>query len=57
VLSVNKQSAINICELMICTPCLKNVPLMACYNFDTHGRILMSFGRNVTDKVGNEKML
>jgi len=28
---------------------------MACYNFDTHEQIFV--GRNVTDKVGNQKML
>jgi len=39
----------------------KNVPpAMACYrpNFDTHEQILIFFfGRNVTDKVGNQKMV
>ena len=35
----------------------KNVPPLACYNFDTHERILIFFGRNVTDKVGNQKTL
>jgi len=30
---------------------------MACYNFNTHKQILIFFGRNVTDKVGNQKML
>jgi len=30
---------------------------MACYNFDTHEQILTFFGRNVTVKVGNQKML
>jgi len=33
----------------------KNVPPLACYNFDTHEWILIFFGRNVTDKVGNQK--
>ena len=28
---------------------------MACYNSDTHEWILIFFGRNVTDKVGNQK--
>jgi len=43
---------------VICTPCLKkNVPPLACYNFDTHEWILIFFGRNVTDKVGNQKTL
>jgi len=35
----------------------KNVPLLACYNFDAHEWILIFFGRNVTDKVGNQKTL
>ena len=39
------------------TPCLKNVPPLACYNFDAHEWILIFFGRNVTDKVGNQKTL
>ena len=39
------------------TVCQKNVPLMACYTFDTHEWILIFFGRNVIDKVGNRKML
>jgi len=34
----------------------KNVPPVACYNFDTREQILISFGRNVIDKVGNQKM-
>jgi len=33
----------------------KNVPHLVCYNFDTRERILIFFGRNVTDKVGNHK--
>ena len=33
----------------------QNVPPLACYNFDTHEWILIFFGRNVTDKVGNQK--
>ena len=37
------------------TPCLKNVPPLACYNFDAHECILIFFGRNVTDKVGNQR--
>jgi len=36
-----------------CTPCLKNVPPLACYNFDACEWILIFFGRNVTDKVGS----
>jgi len=33
----------------------KNVPPLACYNFDTREWILIFFVRNVTDKVGNQK--
>jgi len=36
------------------TPCLKNVPPLAYYKFDTCEWILVFFGRNVTDKVGNQ---
>jgi len=35
----------------------KNVPPVACYNFDAHEWILIFFGTNVTDKVSNQKML
>jgi len=35
----------------------KNVPPLACYNFDAHEWSLIFFGRNVTDKVGNQKTL
>jgi len=36
----------------------KNVPPMACYNFDMHiWTDFDIFGRNVTAKVGNQKML
>jgi len=37
----------------------KNVPVppLVCYNFDTHEHILVFFGRNVTDKVSNQKTL
>jgi len=35
----------------------KNAPRLACYNFDTHEWILILFGRNVTDKVGNQNTL
>jgi len=30
---------------------------MACYNFDTQEQILIFFGRDVIDKVGNQKAL
>ena len=39
------------------TPCLKNVPPLACYNFDTREWILTFFGRNVVDKVSCHKVL
>jgi len=35
----------------------KNVPPLACYNFDAREWILIFFGRNVTDKVDNQKTL
>ena len=35
----------------------KNVPSLACYNFDAREWIMIFFGRNVTDKVGNQKTL
>jgi len=35
----------------------KNVPPLARYNFDTHEWILILCGRNVTNKVGNQKSL
>ena len=35
----------------------KNVPHLACYNFDIHEWILVFFGSNVIDKVGNQKSL
>jgi len=39
------------------TPCLRKRPTFACYNFDAHEWILIFFGRNVTDKVCNQKTL
>ena len=35
----------------------KNVSPLACYNFDAREWILIFFGRNVTDKVGNQNTL
>jgi len=35
----------------------KNVPPLACYNFDAREWILIFFGKNVTDKVCNQKAL
>jgi len=40
---------------VVFTLCLKNVPHLTCYNFDAHECILIFFGRDVTDKVGNQK--
>jgi len=37
--------------IVLHTPCRKNVPRLVCYNFDTRERILIFFGRYVTDKV------
>ena len=40
----------------ITTPCLKNVPPLAWYNFDTREQILIFFGRNVrTGKVSHQQ--
>jgi len=39
------------------TLCLKNVPPLVCYNFDIRERILIFFGKDVTDKVRNQKTL
>jgi len=35
----------------------KNVPHLACYNFDTHEWISIFFGRYVNDKVRNQRRL
>ena len=35
----------------------KNVPPLACYNFDAREWILIVFGRNVADKVANQMTL
>jgi len=56
-LSANYTRALFSVVLMLTTPCLKNVPPLACYNFDAHEWILIFFGRNVIDKVGNQKTL
>jgi len=39
------------------TPCLKNVPLLTCYNLDTHDSITIIFRTNVIEKVGNLNVL
>jgi len=53
-------TAFNMTRLLISfyIPCVsKNVPPLVWYNFDTRERILISFGRNVTDKVSKQKTL
>jgi len=35
----------------------KNDTALPCYNFDTHQRILIIFGRNVAKKVRNQMVL
>jgi len=35
----------------------KNVPPLACYNFDAHEWILIFFGRNIAYRLGNQKTL
>jgi len=35
----------------------KNVPPFTCYNFDIHDPITIIFGKSVTEKVRNQKML
>jgi len=43
--------------LQVYTMSQKNVPPLACYNFDAREWILIFFGRNVTHKAGNQKTL
>jgi len=45
------------CWQFYTTPCLKKVPRLACYNFNAREWIWIFFGRNITDKVGNQKTL
>ena len=41
----------------VVTPCLKKRPTYGLWlGFDTHEQILIFFGRNVTNKVGNQKV-
>jgi len=42
------------CKMDVHRVSKKNVPHLACYNFDAHEWILIFFGRIVTDKVGNQ---
>jgi len=44
-------------QLAYYTVSQKKVPPLACYNFDSHEWILIFFGRNVTDEVGNQETL
>ena len=44
-------------EIHVYTVSQKNVPPVACYNFDTHEWILIFFDRNITDKVTNQNTL
>jgi len=44
-------------QCSIYTVSQRNVPHLACYNTDAHEWILIFFGGNVTDKVGNQKTL
>jgi len=39
------------------TLCTQNVATLSCYNTDIHEPILIVFGRNVTKKVCNQKVL
>jgi len=52
-----KLNPLYICVTSLLHCVSKNVPLLACYNFDTHERILIFFCRNVTDNAGNQKMV
>jgi len=57
VCNIRLHLAVMWCDLIIYTVFQKNVPPLACYNFDAHELILIFFGTNVADKVGNRKML
>jgi len=35
----------------------KNVPPLNCYNLDIHDQITITFGKSVTKKVKNQRML
>jgi len=35
----------------------KSVTTLSCYNFDMHESSLIIFGRSITEKVSNQKML
>jgi len=52
-----RKTVVVVCGGLLYTVSQNNVPPLACCNFDTHEWILIFFGRNVTDKVGNQKTL
>jgi len=35
----------------------KNVPILTCYNFDTHGSITIILETHITDKLSNQNVL
>ena len=51
------QCTFNLLFALFSTPCLKNIPDGFSYNSRKHCRIFIIFGRNITEKVGNQKML
>jgi len=58
-LYVTEHTLFNTAQKRNYTVSQKNVPPLACYNFDTRERILIFFGRNAiaADKVSNQKTL
>jgi len=57
VLSLEVFNNCAICANAILHHVSKNVPILACNNFNIHERIFIFFGRNVTDKASNQKTL
>jgi len=66
--TMHGQSATDVMLFTSCQNCLlpggnihcvseKNVTTLSCYNFDKHESILIVFGKNVTEKVSNQKTL
>jgi len=51
------QCTFNLLFALFSTLCLKNIPDVFSYNSRKHCRIFIIFGRNITEKVGNQKML
>jgi len=52
------QCTFNLMFALFSTPCLKkNIPDVFSYNSRKHCRIFIIFGRNITEKVCNQKML